>query len=227
MDSITISHIAPFIVINPVLISSQPIASALVLSSLSLFVLNADSFSPSTVIVIVIDSFIGELVSLSNTQQVISLKLLNTNYLYWQMQMKSYLLGLGVFHFVDGSFPCHSSHIVVVDDSSIQVNPFFLFRRQQYQLIMSALISFISINVLHLVVDCKTLHYVLHALEQVLAFLSNSCIMQFHGAFQDLCQGDDYITIYLQKMKSLFDELAAVDQPILHEDFNLYVFFGL
>jgi hypothetical protein len=92
---------------------------------------------------------------------------------------------------------------------------------------MSALISFISINVLHLVVDCKTLHYVLHALEQVLAFLSNSCIMQFHGAFQDLCQVDDYVTIYLQKTKALFDELAAVDQPILHEDFNLYVFFGL
>jgi hypothetical protein len=44
--------------------------------------LNADSFSPSTVIVIVIDSFIGEVVPLSNTQQVISLKLLNTNYLY-------------------------------------------------------------------------------------------------------------------------------------------------
>jgi hypothetical protein len=51
--------------------------------------------------------------------------------------------------------------------------------------------------------------------------------MQFHGAFQDLCQVDDYVTIYLQKTKALFDELAAVDQPILHEDFNLYVFFGL
>jgi hypothetical protein len=143
------------------------------------------------------------------------------------MQMKSYLLRLGVFHFVDGSFSCHSSHIVVVDDSSIQVNPFFLFWKQQYQLIMSALISSLSMNVLHLVVDCNTLHYVLHALEQVLAFLSNSCIMQFYGAFQDLCQVDDYVTIYLQKTKALFDELAAVDQPILHEDFNLYVFFGL
>jgi len=92
---------------------------------------------------------------------------------------------------------------------------------------MSALISSLSITVLHLVINCKTLHYVLHALEQVLAFLSNSCIMQFHGAFQDICQVDDYVTIYLQKTKALFDELVVVDQPILHKDFNLYVFFGL
>jgi hypothetical protein len=30
---------------------------------------------------------------LSNTQQIVSLKLTNINYLYWRMQMKSYLLG--------------------------------------------------------------------------------------------------------------------------------------
>jgi hypothetical protein len=33
------------------------------------------------------------IVSLSHTHQVISLKLTNTNYLYWRMQMKPYLLG--------------------------------------------------------------------------------------------------------------------------------------
>jgi len=32
------------------------------------------------------------LILLSNTQQVINLKLTNTNYLFWHMQMKSYLL---------------------------------------------------------------------------------------------------------------------------------------
>jgi hypothetical protein len=36
------------------------------------------------------------IVSLSHTHQVISLKLTNTNYLYWRMQMKPYLLGQGV-----------------------------------------------------------------------------------------------------------------------------------
>jgi hypothetical protein len=31
----------------------------------------------------------------------------------------------------------------------------------------------------------------------------------------------------MQHAKSLFDELAAVDQPMSLEDFNLYVFRGL
>jgi hypothetical protein len=46
------------------------------------------------------------IVPLSNTQQIISLKLLNKNFLYWSMQMKPYLLGQGVYSYVDSSFPC-------------------------------------------------------------------------------------------------------------------------
>jgi len=54
------------------------------------------------------------IIPLSNTHQVVSLKLTNTNYLYWPMQMKPYLLGQGVFHFVDGSVSCPPSHILTV-----------------------------------------------------------------------------------------------------------------
>jgi len=50
------------------------------------------------------------IIPLSNTQQVINLNLTNTNYMFWRMQMKSYLIGQGVFSFVDGSTVCPSSH---------------------------------------------------------------------------------------------------------------------
>jgi hypothetical protein len=40
-----------------------------------------------------IEASIASIVSLTNTHQVISLKLTNTNYFYWRMQMKSYPLG--------------------------------------------------------------------------------------------------------------------------------------
>jgi hypothetical protein len=50
------------------------------------------------------------LIPLSNTQQVINLKLTNNNYLFWRMQMKPYLIGQGVFSFVDDSTSCPSSH---------------------------------------------------------------------------------------------------------------------
>jgi len=51
--------------------------------------------------------------------------------------------------------------------------------------------------------------------------------MQLHGALQHLRQGDDTVTLYLQRAKGLFDELAAVGRPISFTDFNLYVFRGL
>jgi len=51
--------------------------------------------------------------------------------------------------------------------------------------------------------------------------------MQLHGSLQDLRQGDDSVTQFLQKAKTLFDELVAAGRPISLTDFNLYVFRGL
>jgi len=131
------------------------------------------------------------IVPLSNTHQVVSLKLTNTNYLYWRMQMKPYLLGQGVFHFVDGSVPCPPSHIFdSFAGSSSTTSPSFLRWKQQDQLILSASLSSLSVDVLHLVVDCSTSHCVWRTLEKAFASPSYSRIMQLYGSFQDLCQGD-------------------------------------
>jgi hypothetical protein len=51
--------------------------------------------------------------------------------------------------------------------------------------------------------------------------------MQLHGSLQDLRQGDESITQFMQKTMALFDELAAAGRPVSLEDFNLYVFRGL
>jgi hypothetical protein len=64
-------------------------------------------------------SVAASIISLSHTHQVISLKLTNTNYLYWRMQMLPYLLGQGVFGSVDGSNTCPSSHILAGDGISL------------------------------------------------------------------------------------------------------------
>ena len=82
----------------------------------------------------------------------------------------------------------------------------------------------LSVDVLHLVVDCHISHCVWRTLEKALASLSNSRSMQLHGSFQALRQGDSSASIYMQQAKSLFDELAAVNHPMSFEDFNIYVF---
>jgi len=99
--------------------------------------------------------------------------------------------------------------------------------KQQDQLILNVVLSSLSIDVLHLVVDCPTLASVWSTQERALASQSNFRIMQLHGSLQDLRQGDDTVTLYLQKAKGLFDKLAVAGRPISLTDFNLYVFLCL
>jgi len=167
------------------------------------------------------------IISLPNTQHVMSLKLSNTNFLYWRMQMKPFLLGQGMYSFVDGTSTCPPSHLESAAISSSSVNPVYLTWKQQDHLIMSALLSSLSMEVLHLVVDCNTSHDIWRTLETTLASPSNSKIMQLHGSFQELRQHDDSASTYLQKAKALFDELVAASRPISLPEFNLYVFLGL
>ena len=50
--------------------------------------------------------------------------------------------------------------------------------------------------------------------------------MQLHDSLQDLRQGNDTFTLYLQKAKGLFDKLVAAGKSISLTDFNLCVFQG-
>jgi len=123
------------------------------------------------------------------------------------MQMKPYLLGQCVFHFVDSLVLCPSSHVSDGSTgSSSTINPSFLHWKQYDQLILSAFLSSLSIDVLYLVVDYHTSQCVWRTLEKALASPSNSCIMQLYVLFKLLSKGDSLISIYMQQAKSLFDE---------------------
>jgi hypothetical protein len=144
------------------------------------------------------------------------------------MQMKPYLIGQDVFHFVDGLVLCPSSHVSDSSDgSSSAINRYFLRWKQHDQLILSSLLSSLFMDVLHLVVDCQTSSCVWRTFEKALVSPSNSHIMQLHGSFQDLQQGDALVATYMHHAKSLFDELTAAGRPFSLEDFNLYIFRGL
>jgi hypothetical protein len=138
--------------------------------------------------------------------------------------MKPYLLGQGVFHFVDGSVSCPPFHVSDSSaGSSSTISPSFLHWKQQDQLILSALLSSLSVDVLHLVVDCSTSHCVWRTLEKMLASPSNSRIMQLHGSFPDLRQGDSSVSIYMQQVKRYLTN--SVTTPIVRSvyPFNFHI----
>ena len=97
--------------------------------------------------------------------------------------MKSFLFGQGVYSFVDGTSTCPPSHLESAAVFSSSVNPTYLTWKQQDHLIMSALLSSLSVEVLHLVVDCNTSYDIWRTLETTFVSPSNSRIMQLHGSF--------------------------------------------
>ena len=99
------------------------------------------------------------------------------------MKIKPYLLGQGVYAFADESYPCPALYVTVTDIATPGIDPFFLSWKQQDQLIMSALLSSLSTEILHLVVDCDTSHSIWKTLKKSFASPSHSRIMQLHGSF--------------------------------------------
>ena len=77
------------------------------------------------------------------------------------------------------SMLCPLSHVYNSSvGSHLTINPSFLHWKKHDQLILSALLSSLSIDILYLVVDCQTSHCVLRTLEQTLISTSNSHIIQ-------------------------------------------------
>jgi hypothetical protein len=60
--------------------------------------------------------------------------------------------------FIDGFNSCPAPYIAAIDIATHFLNPSFLSWKRHDKLIMSAFFSSMSIEILHLVVDCDTSH---------------------------------------------------------------------
>jgi hypothetical protein len=80
------------------------------------------SFAPVAQSVIYGVSTTAAIIPIPKTHRVISLKLSNTNLMYWRMQMKPFLFGQSVYSFVDGTSLCPPSHLASTATSALSVN---------------------------------------------------------------------------------------------------------
>ena len=89
---------------------------------------------------------------------MVTIKLTRDNYLLWKAQIVPYLRGQHLFGFLDDSrlAPPPTINITTDEISKIQPNPKFQSWIIQDQMILSALISSLSENVLAYVVKCTT-----------------------------------------------------------------------
>ncbi|KAF0925753.1 hypothetical protein E2562_017310 [Oryza meyeriana var. granulata] len=91
---------------------------------------------------------------------MISVKLTQENYLLWSTQILPYLRSQGLIGYVDGSLPAPSQTITVepTEDSArrITVNPEYTYWYHKDQLVLSAILSSITEDILSTMVGVTT-----------------------------------------------------------------------
>uniref|UniRef100_A0A2N9FV57 Uncharacterized protein n=1 Tax=Fagus sylvatica TaxID=28930 RepID=A0A2N9FV57_FAGSY len=102
-----------------------------------------------------------------------------------------------------------------------------LYPISEDQLIMSALISSLSENILAHVVKCSTSREVWVTLERMFTSQSRARTMQIHYQLATLKKGDASIADYFHKFTGLADTLAAIDHPLKEFELVSFLLAGL
>jgi hypothetical protein len=145
------------------------------------------------------------------------IKLTRDNYPLWLPQIVPHLRGGNLFGYVDGTIPQPEPNIEVTNADGVtttSLNPAYLHWTMQDQLILGAITSALSENMISHVARCKTSRSAWTTLETL--FVSRSRARTMHVRYQlaTLKKGNTSIADYYQKFQSLADSLAAVDQPL-------------
>jgi hypothetical protein len=170
-------------------------------------------------------------ISIPNISHLVSVKLSDTNYLVWESQVKPFLLGQNLWHFIDGSHPCPSPILFPSDKSesstSSSTNPNYVSWFQTDQSLISILRATLSESVLSQVIGFSTSKDIWDCLKQNFSqqSLANSAQLKFR--LFSITKGSKSISEYLAQAKSLADELTAIQEPVSNSDLVTYVLRGL
>ena len=155
-----------------------------------------------------------------NIHSLITVKLTKDNYLLWKTQIVPYLHGQRLFRLIDGTISSLSPTIPNTKTANSQnapteiPNPKYIIWYDQDQIVLSAIISSLSENILSQMVGLTTSREVWVALERMFASHSSTRAIQTRQFLAFTKKGNLSISDYFQKMKSFSDNLAAIGQPL-------------
>ncbi|XP_038973307.1 uncharacterized protein LOC103697397 isoform X2 [Phoenix dactylifera] len=159
-----------------------------------------------------------------NASSQLPLKLMPTNFPSWRAQFVSLLVGYDLMGYIDGTIKHPSIVSFSQDDASAVVQSHWL---RQDKLILHAILSSVSESIIPLIAMCETSHEAWMTLTRLYANKSRSHVMQLKESLSLAQRGSSSVTEYLQLVKGLADELAAIDAPLSSDDLTLYVLNGL
>ncbi|GKE43776.1 retrovirus-related pol polyprotein from transposon TNT 1-94 [Tanacetum coccineum] len=149
-----------------------------------------------------------------NFGHLIYVRLTRDNYLLWKAQFLQYLRGQRLLGYVDGTIECPPETIIDSSSNEGVINPAYQTWFQHDQMILSALLSSLTEEILGHVVFLSTSRDVWVALEKMFSSQSHARVMQVRLQLSTIQKKDLSFADYFQRVKGLADVLVSVGQPL-------------
>ncbi|CAA0835917.1 Unknown protein [Striga hermonthica] len=151
-----------------------------------------------------------------NTGTQIPIKLDGTNFPAWRVQFNALLIGYNLQGYVDGTNPCPP-----------QTDAGYTRWIRQDQLLIHAIISSVSANVVNFLGNVTTSKQAWDILTHMYANRSRSRVMTLKERLATTVKGTRSISEYLQTIKSISDELSIIHSHVDDLDLVIHTLNGL
>ncbi|XP_019163517.1 PREDICTED: uncharacterized protein LOC109159863 [Ipomoea nil] len=175
--------------------------------------------------------------NLSGAHHYITMKLTMKNFLFWRMQLLSFLRGQDLLGFVDGTHPCPPATVPAASSTGDSTttsaeptpvpNPEYHAWIRQDQTIVSLLVSSMADDVLHLALGRETSAEIWTSVTGALGSSSQARCLTLLNQFQMLRQGNLSTANYLGRAGVLVESLIQAGRLLTLMEQNLYVIRGL
>uniref|UniRef100_A0A2N9IBB1 Integrase catalytic domain-containing protein n=1 Tax=Fagus sylvatica TaxID=28930 RepID=A0A2N9IBB1_FAGSY len=158
---------------------------------------------------------------------LMSTKLDSTNYMIWKLQITAVLDAYSMLDHLDGSVPKPSQFLTT--ETGIQsVNPDFLIWNKKDKALLTLLYSTCSSFVLVMVVGKSSSQEVWNTLEERFTSTARSNVLNLKLELQSIKKaGNETVSSYLQRIKTVRDKLSAVGVHSDHEELTHVILKGL
>jgi transposase InsO family protein len=167
------------------------------------------------------------LLLLNNMSNLMSTKLDSSNYMIWKLQITAVLDAYSMLDHLDGSVPKPSQFLTT--ETGIQsVNPDFLIWNKKDKALLTLLYSTCSSSVLAMVVGKSSSQEVWNTLEERFTSTARSNVLNLKLELQSIKKaGNETVSSYLQRIKTVRDKLSAVGVHSDHEELTHVILKGL
>lgn len=164
-----------------------------------------------------------------NAHNQLPLKLNNSNFPTWYLQIETLLTGLDIIGFIDGTISCPAKIIAEDESKPIETkpNPTYSLWVRQDKLILHALLSFLSEAVVPTITRATSSRDAMTMLVNIFSGKTKSRIITLKKKLSLLNQENSIVDEYLQTIRSIADELAIAQSLESTDDLNFIILNGL